>query len=83
MREVAGTGLSPRRFIPLDWLGFAFSHRISYRSNSRRHRAQGGTQWGGCSRWEKINSLKLSPLLYVCVEVRKPFLAFNLFLTIL
>lgn len=44
---------------------------------------QGGTRWGGCSCWEKINSLKLSPLLYVCVEVRKPFLAFNLFLTML
>lgn len=30
--------LSPRCFVPLDWLGFAFSHRISYSSSSQRHR---------------------------------------------
>lgn len=44
---------------------------------------QGDTRRVSCSRWEKINSLKLLPLLYVYVEMRKPFLAFNLFLTML
>lgn len=42
-----------------------------------------GTQWVSCSHWKKNNSLKLLPLLYVCVETRKPFLAFSLFLTML
>lgn len=44
---------------------------------------QGDTQRVSCSHREKINRWKLLPLLYVCVETRKPFLAFNLFLTML
>lgn len=39
MSEVTGTGLSSRCFVPLDWLGFALAHGISYSSSSRRHRA--------------------------------------------
>lgn len=44
---------------------------------------QGDRQRGSCSCWEKINSLESLPLLYVCVETRKPFLASSLFLTML
>lgn len=37
---------------------------------------QGDAQRGS---WEKINSLELLPLLYMCVETRKPFLASSFF----
>lgn len=38
------------------------------------------TEWDAMGQhWKKINSLKLLPLLYVCIETRKLFLAFSLF----
>lgn len=38
------------------------------------------TEWDAMGQhWKKINSLKLLPLLYVCIETRKLFLAFSPF----
>lgn len=88
MSKVIETGLSFCCFVSLDWLEFALGHRISYSNGSQRHNAmfrsvQNDTQRVSCSHWKKINGLKLLPLLYMCVETRKPFLAFNLFLVML
>lgn len=58
-------------------------HRFPEMQSAVLRLVRDDTQRVSCSHWEKINSLKLLPLLYVCVETRKPFLAFNLFLTML
>lgn len=89
MSKVTETGSSFRHFVSLDWLEFAFDHRISCSSGSQGHRTltfrsgQNDTRQVSCSHWKKTDSLKSLPLLYVRVETRKPFLAFNLFLTML